>query len=437
MKKKSMVCLLLCLCLCIGLFSGCTGGQGETAVTTTTTEPTTEATLPQETEAEVTETTEPTYAPTESLNTSTTKKKTTKMTTVTTTKKSTTKKKTTVTTTKKPTKKKTTVTTTKKTTVTTKKTVHQHKYTEKKVAATCTETGYSTFTCSCGDSYVGNSVAELGHNYVSGACSRCGEQDADYVPEFTAGTTWTVPGQWEFTFESAYVTVVKNGKQTVEVTWKYKNIGYSGELDIGQFDFTVYDGEMEKADWTVYDVDCVDSNGAGCINGTKATCRMGWVLNNQSSSMKIYVEQEDSNDVVRKALFTVPVTDKPEDPADDPLQGCTITLDEVLPQTISYYTSGDVLQSSCLVTEVRFEVDGDDLTLYMTGEKTYDSRGEGQSDRCKIGWKLYDANNYVVADGTLSTLSIAIGEGFLDAVDTAYDCIKPGESYRVVLLNVN
>ena len=94
-------------------------------------------------------------------------------------------------------------------------------------------------------------------------------------------------------------------------------------------------------------------------------------------------------------------------------------------------------QSSCSLTEVSFEVSGDDLYIYFTGRKTYDSRGSGQSDSCKIGWKLYDNNNNVIASGTAYTLSIATGEGFVKTKGTAYNCITAGGTYKLVLLNVN
>ena len=44
--------------------------------------------------------------------------------------------------------------------------VHSHSYTAAVTAPTCTEKGYTTYTCSCGDSYVGNYVDALGHTEV-------------------------------------------------------------------------------------------------------------------------------------------------------------------------------------------------------------------------------------------------------------------------------
>ena len=42
---------------------------------------------------------------------------------------------------------------------------HTHSYTAKVTAPTCTEKGYTTYTCSCGDTYTGNEVAATGHSF--------------------------------------------------------------------------------------------------------------------------------------------------------------------------------------------------------------------------------------------------------------------------------
>ena len=45
------------------------------------------------------------------------------------------------------------------------KLVHEHEYVESVTAPTCTEQGYTTHTCSCGDSYVDSYVDALGHDF--------------------------------------------------------------------------------------------------------------------------------------------------------------------------------------------------------------------------------------------------------------------------------
>ena len=54
---------------------------------------------------------------------------------------------------------------------------HTHSYTAVVTAPTCTAGGYTTYTCSCGDSYTANETAALGHNFVNGVCTACGEAD--------------------------------------------------------------------------------------------------------------------------------------------------------------------------------------------------------------------------------------------------------------------
>ena len=74
---------------------------------------------------------------------------------------------------------------------------HEHVYTETVTAPTCTEKGYTTFTCKCGDSYVGNYTDALGHDYqervypptcqnggyTSHICRRCGYGYMDNITE--------------------------------------------------------------------------------------------------------------------------------------------------------------------------------------------------------------------------------------------------------------
>ena len=52
-------------------------------------------------------------------------------------------------------------------------TVHQHQYEAVVTEPTCTEGGFTTYTCACGDSYIADETAALGHDFVDGECSRC------------------------------------------------------------------------------------------------------------------------------------------------------------------------------------------------------------------------------------------------------------------------
>ena len=77
-------------------------------------------------------------------------------------------------------------------------TAHTHNYKATVTAPTCTEKGYTTHTCACGDSYVDTYTDALGHAWGSGkvtkpatetedgvktfTCTRCGETKTEVIP---------------------------------------------------------------------------------------------------------------------------------------------------------------------------------------------------------------------------------------------------------------
>ena len=79
-----------------------------------------------------------------------------------------------------------------------RETAHEHSYTAVVTAPTCTEKGYTTHTCSCGDSYVDTYTDALGHAWDGGTvtkqptatetgiktftCTRCGETKTEVIP---------------------------------------------------------------------------------------------------------------------------------------------------------------------------------------------------------------------------------------------------------------
>ena len=77
-------------------------------------------------------------------------------------------------------------------------TTHEHSYDAVVTVPTCTEKGYTTHTCACGDSYVDTYVDALGHAWDNGkvtkeptetetgvktfTCTRCGETKTEVIP---------------------------------------------------------------------------------------------------------------------------------------------------------------------------------------------------------------------------------------------------------------
>lgn len=118
-----------------------------------------------------------------------------------------------------------------------------------------------------------------------------------------------------------------------------------------------------------------------------------------------------------------------------------IVLRDSLPKTLYEYDYRNRIESSCTVTDFRYEVS--DYThsveqtayLYFSGTKNYDENGAGQSASCKISWKLYDADGYVVDSSTCRSAGVAVGEKFRDAKDYCFD-LMPG-TYYLELSNTN
>ena len=85
---------------------------------------------------------------------------------------------------------------------------HTHSYVEETTASTCTEQGFTTYTCHCGESYVDNYVDSLGHSYTiyvsehtpatcltnridSFKCERCSEMENREIPDTETGHSFT------------------------------------------------------------------------------------------------------------------------------------------------------------------------------------------------------------------------------------------------------
>lgn len=58
-----------------------------------------------------------------------------------------------------------------------------HDYNAVVTKPTCTEGGFTTCTCTnCGDSYIGDEMEPLGHNFEDGTCTNCGEKEVTRIP---------------------------------------------------------------------------------------------------------------------------------------------------------------------------------------------------------------------------------------------------------------
>ena len=99
-----------------------------------------------------------------------------------------------------------------------------HDYKAKVTAPTCTEQGYTTYTCECGESYVDDYLDATGHTYKNGICTGCGEEDYDGLDlnglnvlclgdSITAGQGLTTETRWTNVLASKYGWNLTNKSQ--------------------------------------------------------------------------------------------------------------------------------------------------------------------------------------------------------------------------------
>ena len=73
---------------------------------------------------------------------------------------------------------------------------HEHSYAAVVTAPTCTEGGYTTYTCACGDSYIADETPALGHDWKGTSCQRCGETRENPFTDVPEGSYYIDPVLW-------------------------------------------------------------------------------------------------------------------------------------------------------------------------------------------------------------------------------------------------
>ncbi|MBE6585331.1 MAG: hypothetical protein E7645_02250 [Ruminococcaceae bacterium] len=162
---------------------------------------------------------------------------------------------------------------------------HEHDYEAVVTAPTCTTAGYTTYTCACGDTYTGDEIAAIGHNYVDGQCSACGVYDPNKV--FTVAEALALCGdEAGYTTSERYyvrgiVQTVTNGQYGAMIIGDetgtisiYGMYSADGEIGYAQFEYKPVKGDEVL-------VHCILQN----YNGTKEikNARLIEYVNNQSN----------------------------------------------------------------------------------------------------------------------------------------------------------
>lgn len=127
--------------------------------------------------------------------------------------------------------------------------VHQHSYRAVLVAPTCTDEGYTSYTCECGDSYRDQSVAALGHalveevipptaserGYTKHTCTRC---------QYTYEDTYTEPVRQVYDIEAA---MAAGNSYALSLGFGYIDYGLTPD-SAGFYPATILTGEQLGAD---------------------------------------------------------------------------------------------------------------------------------------------------------------------------------------------
>ena len=152
-------------------------------------------------------------------------------------------------------------------------TIHTHNYTSKVTNSTCTEGGYTTFTCGCGDTYTADQTDAIGHTYcekvtdptctekgyTTYTCSVCGNS---YTGNKTSATghnwgSWTVTKEPTTTSEGTEQHTCQNcgktdsrsiAKLPEETKLAYETFsGTIGSYNAHNLAYTDWKGDTEQA----------------------------------------------------------------------------------------------------------------------------------------------------------------------------------------------
>lgn len=137
-------------------------------------------------------------------------------------------------------------------------TEHPHTYETQVIPPDCTNRGYTAYICACGDSYLGDYVDALGHDYQEGICTRCGVEASDPVPPVVTAENDDATGQIKLTWnaiDGAYCYMIYRATDTDDETEpEFELVYLTGETEY-------VDAGCELGVFYYYFVEAVDPEG--------------------------------------------------------------------------------------------------------------------------------------------------------------------------------
>ena len=144
-----------------------------------------------------------------------------------------------------------------------------HSHEAKVTAPTCTEGGYTIYTCFCGDSYISDETAAAGHSYRGGVCTVCHACQACGECQWTPITNAQLDEWGKYDMPPGHYVL------TEDVSTVQKQLNYNGDLP-GSFcidlsGHTYTGGSRAFVAYADTRLNIMDSVGDGVLNGQMVT----------------------------------------------------------------------------------------------------------------------------------------------------------------------
>lgn len=248
---------------------------------------------------------------------------------------------------------------------------------------------------------------------------RCKVSIVDYITEF--GKLWEIEDQFGVKINSitkhtkCNSTSNKTGEVVVIVDYSYYNYGYRGssqDLYISQTSFDVYDGNGTAGE--VYP--CTHKTYPKvCAPGTNCTASAAYILNEETDTIKLILEQYTSNGQgKKKVIFELNWKNpNPGGGDDDEPSDATAGAQRLL----QYVLENGSIVDGCPQVKRSYTVNGSRFTLSLTYRE----------DLNKLLYQLYDESNeaYINFDYSVGTATVGkvlfthLGNGVITANTTS------------------
>lgn len=331
---------------------------------------------------------------------------------------------------------------------------HEHQWSEWQTSKnpTCTEDGCNTRVCDdCGETQT-TTISATGHSFGEwqteklATCIASGI-DAQYCTSCNYKNTKTTYGDHKLnsqnicsTCNKQFINMTDSEKSTANEVYYIsdRKVEYDKNNDWFKFTFALKDEYEYKLNVPTFVDIRIENDNAVVVYEKTILIKTSDYKNNLAT---VYIKSSDiKGDYIDDGDFYYKVYNPGYFSFDEfslsvydlPLKTTTLIMPSV-PATYHYY---GYEATSVKITNIRYEMSGDDMKIYLSGEKTYDKKGSSYSSYCRVGYKVYDSDGYVVDSGTFYSDAMRVGDKFKDDYFTIYN-LEIGETYTLELLNVS